>query len=258
MAEDVKKTVKFAAVIGYLVTAAAVIALPVVLVSQQGRSDYFWHRIIWTEFLALIAWGYFGGFLLFTMPGGSKTRGLGGILPASGVTIGLYVAISFVLVVAFPNLSSKFHVTAQIALLVCLVVVSVFLQFARAGAVAGAEPIPQGLRSPQHLSGILKAHQDRIFSTLSGQNASGDVRKLHDTLKSLRETIEYSLPHVGSIGASPDYRDFVAQTERLCADLENLRPDSAEPATTKKLCDTTDELRSKVNHIALLLKVSAA
>ena len=258
MAEDVKKTAKLSAIIGYLITAAAIVVLPSVLVSQQDRSNYFWYRIVWSEFLALVMWSYIGGFFLFAQLGGNKVKGLGGILPATGAAIGLYVAISFILIIAFPDPSSKFHIAAQIVLLVCLVLLFAFFQFARAGAVVGTEPIPSDLRTPQQLSMAVKANEDRLFQLLTGQNVSGDVRRLHDALKGLRESIAYSLPYVGSIGTSAEYRTFVAQIEQLCAGLENFRSDAADAASVKSFCDTAERLRSRVSQIASSLKVAAA
>ena len=126
-----------ASLVGYAATAIAVAVIPVVLIQQDERSPYFWHRIAWTEFLTLVVWAYFSGFIWSVLPGGRKRAGTGGLLPATGLVIGIYAILSFVLMVLsdWPN---RFHWAGQIALLVLVVFLFVFFEYARAGAVAGA------------------------------------------------------------------------------------------------------------------------
>jgi hypothetical protein len=249
-----KPSTSLVSLVGWLATAAAVAVIPVLVISEQDRSPYFWHRVAWSEFLTLVVWGYFSGFIWSVFPGGRKRAGIGGLLPATGLIIGLYAALSFALMVLI-DWPSRFHWAGQVVLLVLVVLLFVFFEYARAGAATGAEPLPSGLRSPAELCAMIRLQEEKLWSSAATPPLAGEDRRLHDSLKTLREAIQHSLQQVGRIGGSQDYSSFAADAERLCAELQTAQVNSPEAA---RLRATAEDLRRRVDFIATALRVRPA
>ena len=246
-----KPVTSVASLAGWVATAAAVAIIPVLLITERDRSPYFWYRVLWAEFLTLVVWIYFSGFIWSVLPGGRKRAGTGGLLPVSGFVIGIYTLLSFILMILC-DWPSRFHWAGQVVLLVLIVLLFVSFEYARAGAVAGTEPLPAGLRTPAELCAMIRLQEEKLWSSAASPPLAGEGRGLHDSLKTLREAIGNSLQHVGRIGSSQDYGVFVADTERLCSELQVAETNSAE---TKRWRATAEDLRRRVDFISVVLKV---
>lgn len=244
----------FASLAGWFATAAAVAIVPTLLVSEKDRSPDFWYRVAWAEFLALVVWGYFSGFIWFLFHGGRKRAGIGGILPATGLVIGVYAVLSFVLMILsdWPN---RFHWAGQVVLLVVVVLLFVFFEYARLSAVTGTEPTPEGLRSPAELCALIRLQENNLWSSATPLPLAGENRQLYDSLKTLREAIQYSLQNVGRIGGSQDYRAFVADTERLCTELQTAQAHSTDASHYRT---NVEDLHRRMESISASLKVRPA
>jgi hypothetical protein len=248
MSTNPNTSFRVSSLIGYFVTAVAAVVLPVLLVSPGDRSPYFWQKIVWTQFLVLVVWAYFSGFLWYIFSAGKRPAGQGGVLPVTGIVVVGYAAVSLALV-SFCDWSSRGHWAAQVALLVAVVVLFVFLEFARVGARSGTEPIAQGVRTPQELAAQLRFHEDKFIVAA----AESPARGIGNAIKSLRETISYSLPQVGTIGASQPYLSLVEGVQRLSSELEAL-PVGPAPERAQQLCSEAERLRLETQRLVLVLK----
>ena len=130
-----------------------------------------------------------------------------------------------------------------------VVLLFVFFEYAR----AGAEPIPDGMATPQELSALIRLQEDRVWSSVSRLNLSGEANRLHNSLKSLREAIQHVMQNVGSIGQKQEYRAIVSEVETLCGQVQGLPPELPEAAATGHLADTSDDLRRRVEQLAAML-----
>jgi hypothetical protein len=113
--------------LGFAVTAAAIVGVSVVVVSPEGRSGHFWWQVAWACFLAAIVWTYVGGFA-------GASAGLG---RAFATTAACYAVVSGMVLLGaaiLPDTSalSRAHLATQIVLGAAMLVVWVFIYFSRA------------------------------------------------------------------------------------------------------------------------------
>lgn len=248
MSTSPARSVPMAALAGYAVTAAVVVVIPMLLIPADQRSPYFWCKVGWAEFLTLVVWAYFGGSLALVVPSHARISGIGGILPSMGMVIVAYAVLSLVLVMVC-SWPSTGHWAGQVLLLAAAVLLLLLLSFARSGAVAGAEPIPQGVAAPQDLAARLRMQEDRFWTSA----ADSPGRALSDALKALRETLQYSLPHVGRIGRQPEYLAFSGQLEQYCTSLQGVGT-NAESELMLKFRDEAMQHRRQAEYLGSLLK----
>ena len=150
--------VAIATILGFAATSTAIIALALMWIDPADRSEYFWRRVIWTEFLAGLVWAYVGGFFSLLVRKNRDVKGLGAILPGLGVTIFFYAVSSFLLmmvVAAFSPGGESWELVSQIYKTAGLVVILIFLYFSWAAGVAESEPIPPGILTPYQLATLL-------------------------------------------------------------------------------------------------------
>ena len=86
---------------GWIVSAAAIISIPLIAIEAEYRSIYFTHRIFWSLYLSTIVWFAIGSFFIRSNDKNNIQRTAGGVLPALGLVLGSYAAISFSLMVFF-------------------------------------------------------------------------------------------------------------------------------------------------------------
>jgi hypothetical protein len=122
--------------VGYAASAVIIFAVPVLLISGEHRSQSFWPRVAWTEFLAFLVWGYFAWFFRVATKQSLVREGTSGIAPAIGVLVAAYALVSFVLMSLHALLPSvdflnRFHLAAQIVVVAVFIIVAATLQIAR-------------------------------------------------------------------------------------------------------------------------------
>jgi hypothetical protein len=125
----------------------------------------------------------------------------------------------------------------------------VLVNYARESGLAGTEAIPDSLPTPQQLVVHLRAEEGR-FSRLG----LPDAEYLTQALRRLRERIEYSLPHVGRIGASPDYARLAAGVKDLCRRLSAVDIEDPAPEHLKRASDEADALKRQAEALGGLLR----
>jgi hypothetical protein len=239
--------------VGYVATAAAILLVPVLFVPEAKRSEFFWQRILWTEFLVLLVWAYLAGFLNVFIPNGRKDSGLAGVLPAAGLGVFAYALLSFALLMVYRDLSAATHIGFQLILFVALVLLFVSLNLARVSAVSGTQPVPAGIKPPQELSALLRVGEEKVWASVSRQGLTGEPRRLHDALKRLREKLQYSIQHVGSVGESKEYSELAAAVVSLNSELQALPPEFSDQETARRLANKAEDLCRKTELIGQML-----
>ncbi len=250
------KGVLVASFLGYLATAGVLVAVPVMLVGPEQRTEWFWALVLWSAFLTLLRWFYVAGFVSLIYPRWRNVPGLGGILPGIGILVLAYTSLSYLLMLAGAishptGQAVRFFVAGQLLLTAAALVIGIFISFARAGATADIEAIPAGVERPVELAARLRIEEDRLSPHSVGRSADTGqrVKQLHGAVKSLREKIEYSTPHVGRVGANAGYVDFAGAVQALCDEMSALDLDAPEVDRLQPTVRRADSLRMKLEFL---------
>lgn len=252
------KGVPLATVLGFAVTSIAILALALTWVDSAERSEYFWQRVIWTEFLAGLVWAYIGGFFSLLVRKNRSVKGLGAILPGLGVAIFFYAGSSFLfMMVAVFWPGGSWELVSQIYKAAGLIIVIIFLYFSWAAGVAETEPIPAGVLTPNELAVLLRRGENALqikHSYCVEADLMGRIDTLRLALKALREKLEYAIPHAGRIGGDACYVTLSGEIEKLskeCLELTgaNLNAEKLQLAEVR-----VAELISEVQSIAQTLR----
>ncbi len=225
------------ALIGFVVTFLTILIVPLVLVHAADRSAYFWWRITWTDFLALLTWSYLGGILSAPTALKSMPR-VAGVAPAYDLIVLPYSGLSFGLVVCFAWLDptdgpNRLHMALQVALLATTIIVSALLYLPAHFSAAGTSHDPnrdqQARRSvppPSELGSQLRCEEERFATPGTSGGLSDADRHLYQTLKGLREKLMYSLDGVHGVEDSPEYRELATRVVTVCSSLSLVRASS--------------------------------
>ena len=248
-----------ATAIGFIVTSVAIMMLAVTWIDPSDRSEYFWRRTIWTEFLLALVWAYVGGFFSLLLRRHRSVKGLGAILPSLGVAIFFYVGSSLLLtmVAAFWPGANSWELVSQVYKAAGLVVVLIFLYFSWAAGVADTEPIPPDISTP-HALAVLLRKGEFAFRTRKQANddadLTGELEEVALGLKALREWIEYSIPHAGRIGAESRYLTFGHAVEQLSDDCLQLAAGDIDSTGIKMCIRRVNDLKNEIQNIAQSLR----
>jgi hypothetical protein len=249
-----------ASVVGFLITAITIAVLPMLIVQPENRSEYFWQRILWTEFLAIIFWVFQGNFIAVVFPTGKDSKGLAGMLPSLGIVITFYTTASLILLLVhawYPNneVLNHFHLPAQVVIAAIALLTSIFLTYSLPAPGYDAEPIPRELKSPSELGMLLHTEEDRFSPSGLKGNIQDEVISLYNAIKSLREKLIYSLQGVGAIGTNQNYIGFVKDVQTFCQDISSLDWSNEQPKTLfVQFINQADQLKRRVDLIADSLK----
>jgi hypothetical protein len=252
--------ITIATTIGFLATGITIVLLPLILTDPESRSVFFWRRIAWTEFLAALVWAYIGGFFSLIVPKNRSLSRLGGVLPALGIVIFFYTFSSFLfmMIAAYLPQVSVINMASQVYRAAGLVVIIVFLFFSWITGTAGSEPIPKGILAPNELIISIQNEENKllmrqgVFIPLEVKDGFGDLRV---ALKSLREKIQYSIPHAGRIGTNADYIAFSKSVAQLCEDCSNAnKAESFDAGKMNSIIQSLAVLQGQVNCIAQNLR----
>lgn len=244
-----------ATLIGFVVTCITIVLVPLLLNDPASRSVYFWQRIVWTEFLAALIWAYIGGFFSLIIPKNRSIRGLGGVLPALGIVIFFYSISSFIMMMIaayFPQIN-YLNMASQIYRAAGLIVVIIFLFFSWISGMADTNAIPEGVRSPKDLIIALQSQENALLSQQSfliSKDHKDKVALLINSLKSLREKIQYSIPHVGKIGSDNKYVAFSNDVIHLCETCSALNVQAIDIERIQSDIKQISVLNSRVQSIA--------
>ncbi len=237
-----------ASVLGYIITAAAIVVLALLLVETDDRTPQFWRNMLWTEVLALVVWGGLGAYAFYAIRRSMPSGATGGVLPAVNVVVIIYAIISFALMLVHAagessELYDRLHLATQVLLAAAALGIFVFLYLARAGAAAGGEPVPEGVPAPPALAAAIRTQEDRLASS----EATADLAA---RLKALREKLTYSLPHAGTVGRSAEYGMLAAEVQQLSEEAGRIDPASPGEERAAGAARRADEISRKVTALA--------
>lgn len=239
---------------GFVLTAVALVGVATLFVPEESRSPYFWQRVLWAEFLALLWWGGLTGFLF---PSSRKSklgaRGFAGISPALFIVISGYVLISFVAMLVHASVgesdfSNRLHMILQICGGAGLGILAVFFMITKAAATEQAVFDESSCAKPLALCDLLAMHESRLAS-LSSVDQSQSLRK---AIKRIREAIKASLHESTACSESADYQSFASDIESFCRTLPNPSQ-SAESLEAKHLDSiliAANDLHARVRLVA--------
>ncbi len=234
---------------GYAITAIGIFGIGLLVVPTESRSNLFWPRMLWTEFLALLIWFSLTAFFRNAALGREDKNRVMGILPATQMILVIYAALSFLLMITHSHmqetgLGNRMHLMLQIGLAAVTGILFVFLNITSAAAGHGLEKTFAFGMSPAELCASIREQEERIH----GFPKLPSSTQMERSLKSLREKIHYSLPAVGQLGASSAYREFSQEVQAACDELAfQDDTDSPECAALQKRIDVLIRLVDKIS-----------
>ena len=252
------------AIVGFITTSLAIIVVPLVLVHAADRSPYFWWRIAWADFLALLAWSSLGGLLYASTAIRSMPR-IAGVVPAYDLVVMTYAALSFALLVCFAWLDptdgpNRIHMAIQVVLLASVVIAAALLYLpahyatVRTSHDASGDQGTRSVRRPFELAAQLRSEEER-FATPGNSGAIFDAdRSLHQALKSLREKITYSLDGVAGVEDDPEYDKLAVRVVGACSSLSAIQAGGCSGAEAAAVVREVQSLSRMVTNISNGLK----
>jgi len=201
-------------VIGFAATATGIFLIPFVLFNIEYRSEYFYYKVIWVEFLGIIFWSYiYYYFFLFSKD--VKNKNYIRVFPAISVAIISYLSISFILIIissALPDYSmiNRIHFIIQLICFITLIVIIIlFLQTSKLN-ITDEQNKNDKIKTPMQLITDLKN-----VLLLYEQNDIPKNNILIITLQSLIDKINYSLPHEWNILNNQLYSNYILEFDSL-------------------------------------------
>lgn len=214
-----KKGLSLLSIILIVVVMFSILAIGLISQDSAHRSEYFWMRLLWVEFMTLMCFLFTKDYLLKVIFK-DDLKEQGGAMPPFGFALYIYSLISVVLVIATSFLPendflSKFHVILQVILFGGFSIIYVLINFALAGAVSGTKSI-SGSTPPSQLA-IKIGNLEKKFRT--DLLLSADTELVNE-IKKLRETIQHSIPNFGSYLDSMEYQNFALDIENFCDEVK--------------------------------------
>jgi hypothetical protein len=234
---------------GYAITAIGIFGVGLLTVPAESRSNLFWPRMLWTEFLALLVWASLTAFFRNAALGREDKKRVMGVLPAAQLILVIYAVLSFLLMIAHSQmqestLGGRIHLMLQIGLAVVTGILFVFLNITSTAAGHGLEKTFEPGMSPAELCATIKEQEERIH----GFPKLACSIQMERSLKSLREKIQYGLPTGGNVGISSAYREFSQELQAVCDELAVLDDtDSPECAALQKRIDALIRQAGKIS-----------
>jgi len=252
------KGITVATVIGFLATGITILCVPIILTASNTRSQFFWNRILWAEFLAVLVWAYIGGFFSLVIPKNRSIRGLGAIMPALGVIIFFYAISSLIVMIAaayFPQIG-YLNTVSQIYKTAGLIIIIVFFFFSWIAGTADTEPIPDEVYTPQELAMSLQREENMLISQI--ELVPTQIKDKFNTfiicLKNIRERVQYSIPHVGRIGTDKGFILFANTVTDLCDECSCLNLQLLDDDKLQSLISKASSLNNSITTIVQTLK----
>ena len=238
------KAFQYSIVAGWFITALAAFLLATILIPEESRSAYFWHRLWWMEFLVFLFWASTGLYLLATGKAKDHATRFGGVAPTISIVIAVYAMLSFAVMIIHAlvpttDAGNRIHVIGQIVLFTGAALCIVFLSMARAGAAACLDSDKTKAMSPRELHDLLALRESLLPVSDTAFNG------LRVAIKQLSEVVLYSLNESADLSQSVDYRSLNQRVQQFCATVERTYSKAnAEPDDT--LIDTAKELTARI------------
>jgi succinate dehydrogenase hydrophobic anchor subunit len=224
-----ERSILFSLAAGFVLTAVVIVGAALLLIPQETRSQLFWPRVLWTVCLSGLIWGAGGSYFTIAARKRAQHREVGGIAPSFLVVVVLYAILSFAAMLFHATIpagetSSRIHMLLQMSLAGVAAIILVFLNLARTHAGLGVQTVFEGVESPSQLSDILAAEESRLATLPENETWT----KCLQALKSLRETLKYSLPQTTVVADNPIYGRLAGGIKATCRTLHECRDPSAD------------------------------
>ena len=238
------KAFQYSILAGWLITALAALLVATILIPEESRSAYFWHRVCWTQFLVFLFWGSTGLYLLASGKTRDHVTRFGGIAPTISMVAGIYAILSFgiMMIHAFvpvTDTGNRIHLIVQVVFFAGAALCVVFLSMARAGAAAGLDFDKTIAMSPRELHDLLALHESSLPQGNEGASA------LKAATKQLRETLLHSLNESAALAQNPQYQSLSGEVQELCLAIERERDNRYGPLTK-----SAKRLAGKAKHVS--------
>lgn len=215
-----KKNIQNLSIIIAVIVMSAVLAIALLLQDPSQRSEYFWTRLAWIEFLIGLCFLFTNNYFL-SIIFGENVKEKGGAMPALGSIIYLYSFLSSILVIVTSflpdnNLISRFHFILQILLIASFAIIYLLINLSLAAALSGSS-IPKNVIPPSQLITKISMLEKRFKNNFS----SNENVELIKTIKKLRESIQFSIPNSGKSLNSIEYQSFITKIDHLYEDAKS-------------------------------------
>lgn len=216
-------TYKLSYTIGWLVSALAIALIAPLLIPEESRSEHFWYRVAWTEALNLLCWGSAFVFLFISSVKNHSASRLGGVTPTISIVVGLYAALSFIVMVSLAFIPEsvipeRIHWVVQIALFAITAILIIFLMVSRASETVGDVFESAISFTPKKLHDLLSIQEMALNKPESSQ--------LRSSIKQLREILLYSITLNESLASNSEYELLCKEVEALCKQIETFNFES--------------------------------
>lgn len=238
------KAFQYSIVAGWLITALAALFVATILIPEESRSAYFWHRVCWTQFLIFLFWGSMGLYLLASGRIRDHVTRFAGIALTISMVAGIYAMLSFAAMmihtfVPVTDAGNRIHLIVQVVFFAGAALCVVFLSIARAGAAAGLDFDRTKAMSPRELHDLLAVHESSLPHDNEGANG------LKAATKQLGETLLHSFSESGGLAQSPLYQSLSGEVQELCLAIEGERENRYGPLT-----ESAKRLAGKAKYIS--------
>ena len=172
------------------------------------KTDFFWIRLLWFEAIVAVLWYAFtGNYLKKILTERKQTGAINVIISSVFFKLSIYSFIVWLIGCFLPPtaLWQGWVLLAQFIVIVLNVLVLYLLPHMCSLQNDGMETLPKGVKTPDDLVNELQ-----LLEPSNG--LTDDEKKL---LKRVREKIKYSLPRVGKISISENYKLLTEEIERF-------------------------------------------
>ena len=172
------------------------------------KTDFFWIRLLWFETIVAVLWYAFAGnYIKKILSDRKQTGAINVVIGSVFFKLSIYSFIIWLIGCFLPPtaLWQGWVLLAQFIVIVLNVLVLYLLPHMRNLQNGGIETLLEGVKTPDDLVNELQ-----LLEISNG--LTDDEKKV---LKRLREKIKYSLPRVGKIRTSENYKLLVGEIERF-------------------------------------------
>jgi hypothetical protein len=215
-----KNGLKIVLIAGWIILTIAILMIALFLI--ENRTSHFWQRVSWTVFLFTLSWWSISIFFISAIDQKNQTARLGGIIPALSVTFLGYSFLSFITLIlniyylSEKEIGSRLHIVIQIILVTITSLIVIFLLISHAGARSGIPPNQTKDITPKTLASLLSSYENLLPKNSITQDTRSQV-------KTLRETLAYSLNESDSLLGDPDYQEISIEVKQLCNSISGLQ-----------------------------------
>lgn len=181
------------------------------------RTNFFWVRLLWFETIILVLWYSFTGSYLKKILSERKQTGAINIVTASAYfKLSVYSIIVWLVGCLLPAVGSCqiWVLLVQAGIIIFYVLLLYFLPCMRNLQNDGMESVPIGVKNPDDLVSDLLMLESFVL-------VNEDEKK---AIKRIREKIKYSIPHVGVISNSENYKRLVEEIGNFSKKLSSENP----------------------------------